>query len=235
MNKLAMALLATTVLAATPALAGNELTNGSFETGDLTGWTVGGTSTGGYPPVVITNLSGAGYPTGAFGEVVPNDNNASNPNFDDAGTHGLYFVADLAHPQTLTQSVSVVEGVQYTFGFDMYQPGNGAANPNDASLTATVGGLIFENFLASDSPIKEWTHFSSTGYGVFTTTADFVFEYNSFGYPAKDFVIDRVYFAPTVDTRDGGGGVPEPASWALMISGFGMAGAMLRHRKAVAA
>jgi hypothetical protein len=29
-------------------------------------------------------------------------------------------------------------------------------------------------------------------------------------------------------------GVPEPASWALMIGGFGMAGTMLRRRKAVA-
>jgi hypothetical protein len=29
--------------------------------------------------------------------------------------------------------------------------------------------------------------------------------------------------------------VPEPASWALMIGGFGMAGAMLRRRKALAA
>jgi hypothetical protein len=26
--------------------------------------------------------------------------------------------------------------------------------------------------------------------------------------------------------------VPEPASWALMIGGFGMAGAMLRRRRA---
>jgi PEP-CTERM motif len=29
-----------------------------------------------------------------------------------------------------------------------------------------------------------------------------------------------------------GGGVPEPASWALMIGGFGMAGATLRRRRA---
>jgi hypothetical protein len=29
----------------------------------------------------------------------------------------------------------------------------------------------------------------------------------------------------------GGGGVPEPASWALMIGGFGLAGAALRRRK----
>lgn len=31
------------------------------------------------------------------------------------------------------------------------------------------------------------------------------------------------------------GAVPEPASWALMIGGFGMAGTMLRRRKALAA
>lgn len=34
---------------------------------------------------------------------------------------------------------------------------------------------------------------------------------------------------------DGVAAVPEPATWALMISGFGMAGAMVRRRKAVLA
>jgi hypothetical protein len=33
----------------------------------------------------------------------------------------------------------------------------------------------------------------------------------------------------------GVGGVPEPASWALMIGGFGMAGGMLRRRRTTAA
>ncbi|MBU1375864.1 MAG: PEPxxWA-CTERM sorting domain-containing protein [Alphaproteobacteria bacterium] len=35
--------------------------------------------------------------------------------------------------------------------------------------------------------------------------------------------------------EDGVAPVPEPASWALMISGFGMAGAMVRRRKAALA
>jgi hypothetical protein len=32
-----------------------------------------------------------------------------------------------------------------------------------------------------------------------------------------------------------GSAVPEPASWALMISGFGLAGAVLRRRRALVA
>ena len=39
----------------------------------------------------------------------------------------------------------------------------------------------------------------------------------------------------TVDIGlDGSGGVPEPATWAMMIAGFGLVGATLRRRKAVA-
>lgn len=34
---------------------------------------------------------------------------------------------------------------------------------------------------------------------------------------------------------NGGSGAPEPAAWALMIMGFGTAGAMLRRRRAIAA
>jgi hypothetical protein len=32
-----------------------------------------------------------------------------------------------------------------------------------------------------------------------------------------------------------GAGVPEPATWAMMIGGFGLAGAMLRRRRTLAA
>ena len=35
--------------------------------------------------------------------------------------------------------------------------------------------------------------------------------------------------------RNPAGGVPEPATWALMIGGFGMAGVMFRRRRALAA
>ena len=39
-----------------------------------------------------------------------------------------------------------------------------------------------------------------------------------------NFVIDQ---APAV------GGIPEPASWALLIAGFGLLGAAMRRRRAI--
>lgn len=53
----------------------------------------------------------------------------------------------------------------------------------------------------------------------------------AFGGVANQIVFDDVTFGSAVP----GGGVPEPATWALMISGFGLAGAALRRRKAVLA
>jgi hypothetical protein len=226
MRKLVLAVAAVAALAATPALAGNLLVNGSFEN-DLTGWTVGGVSGDGFPPSVIPYCCGS-----AFGETVPPDNAAGNPGFDAVGDHGAYFVADLAHPQTLTQTVSIVSGTNYTFGFDVYLPQNGFNNEFDATLSATVGGDQFASFAASTMQPVTWTHFSSGGTAGSTGPVDFVFAFNSFGAPAKDFVVDRVYFATTADAR---GGVPEPASWAMMLVGFGGLGAVLRRRRAATA
>ena len=42
--------------------------------------------------------------------------------------------------------------------------------------------------------------------------------------PAGDFVVDRAYIV----AGDVTGGIPEPATWGLMLLGFGGAGAALR-------
>lgn len=46
---------------------------------------------------------------------------------------------------------------------------------------------------------------------------------------SDDFAVDTINFSTS------GGAVPEPASWALMIGGFGLAGGALRRRRALAA
>lgn len=140
MEKIRAVLLAGAILTSAPVLASNQLVNGSFEDGS-NGWTLGGVPDDGFPPVVIPYRSNASYPGGAFGEPIPNDNAVGNPGLDPVGKHGAYFVADLAHPQTLTQSDTLVAGTSYTFGFDAYVPANGAGNPNDATVSATVAGL----------------------------------------------------------------------------------------------
>lgn len=223
MRHLLLGAIALSALSA-PALAGNQLVNGSFEDG-FNGWTLGGTSDDGFPPVVISYNNSDGYPTGAFGEPIPIDN-AVSPSPDAAGTHGAYFVADEAHPQTLSQLVSIVNGLEYEFGFDVYVPFNGSHNPNDATFSAVVGGDNFATFAASDLTPGTWLHYQATGFATGTGMVSFDFDFNSFGIPAKDFVIDKVYF--------GTPGVPEPASWALMLGGFGMVGCAMRSRRRMA-
>ena len=47
--------------------------------------------------------------------------------------------------------------------------------------------------------------------------------------------IDHIQYGFDVATGTTGGGVPEPAAWTLMLAGFGSLGAMLRHRRRLAA
>jgi hypothetical protein len=48
---------------------------------------------------------------------------------------------------------------------------------------------------------------------------------------ANIWLNDSSDFEKVIYSFNGGGGVPEPASWMLMIGGFGLAGSALRRRK----
>lgn len=204
-----------------PASASNLLTNGSFEDG-LNGWVLGGVVGApplAEPPVVIPYNSNAGYPGGAHGEPIPVPSATGNPGFDPVGNNALYFVADGPGPQTLSQTVDVAAG-SYTVGFDYYLPLNGYNNQGEATLTAFLGGQQFASFTASAQAAQTWDHFSTTLFIPSGGSLTFVFNYGASTSPAKDFVVDRVYLTA----------VPEPASWAMMLSGFGLLGAVSRRR-----
>ncbi len=108
-----------------------------------------------------------------------------------------------------------------------------------SSLTATATALSFDfsaggtNLALFQNPaVGSSIHFycASTGFcgGNGSLPAESINPYDS--------------FSPIYEGREGdlviataAGGVPEPATWALMIGGFGLAGASLRRRRAVVA
>lgn len=216
----------TTLALSAPATAAvNLVGNGSFESG-LAGWTIGGTDAQNVPPVALFYNSATAYPTGAFGEAVP-VNNAGTNSPDLPGARAAYFVSDLANNQSLTQMVSLGVGT-YQIGFSAYAPANGFGNIGEADFSGTIAGITLASYAVSTGPKTIWQTFA--GSVDITTAGNYAvsFVFNTDLRPSKDVVIDQVYIIagnPPVP------GVPEPATWALLLAGFGMVGFAARRRK----
>jgi PEP-CTERM motif len=222
----ATAVMAGLVVAGSASAATNLIANGSFEDPTLSGWTLASAGSGtGYSPTVIIKTDNVArpYPTGAFGEAIPQDT-AGGLDPDVAGLYGAYFSSDVG-TETLSQTVDLAAG-KYNISLNAYIPFNGYSNPNDATFTATVGGFMWDSVQLKQTAGAPgvWTHYQgvvTVGPGGGATT----FAFAADGFPAVDVVIDKVFATA----------VPEPASWALMIMGFGFAGAALRRRQTATA
>ena len=227
MKILLSAIAAFAAISAVPANAApNLIANGSFEQG-LAGWTVVNNGQINSEAQVINYNQASAYPTGAFGEAVPTDNNSSNPGFDAVGSKFLYLSTDTGN-NTLSQTVNLVAGTSYTFGFDYYLPANGYANPNNATLVASLAGGEFARFDLGSQAATTWLYASAARTFTASQSGAFTLSFSGNGVTAKDVGIDRVFMAQT-------SAVPEPATWAMMIGGFGLVGASMRRRKTVAA
>ncbi len=219
------ALMSTGLAMMTPAAAVpvNLLQNGSFELGPdgLSGWTITGTESQGYPPVAIHYGSpGTGYPTGAYGEAVQANTGMSNSP-DAAGLRGAYFVSDFSQGQSLTQTLSLAPGL-YQVGFSLYLPQNGFDNAGDAHFLANLAGVPLLDVAASALMPVTWTNYAAAVMisGTGDQTVDFTFTTDM--YPSKDVVIDQVYVIsgnpPLNDVPPQVMTVPEPASLVLLGS-----------------
>jgi hypothetical protein len=89
----------------------------------------------------------------------------------------------------------------------------------EGNLTAPFGTLVGQ--IGSDFEVLG-THFAGPAWGTGTLN---LFYWDSNNADNTQFITADVTLAT----------VPEPVSWALMISGFGMAGTMLRRRRAATA
>jgi len=199
-------LLAGAIAIAAVSGAKADFVNGGFETGDFTGWT---TSIGaGTAPVVIAYGQASGYPTGAFGELVPAPTGG--------GIFGAYFSSDNGI-DILSQAFALAAG-KYSFSFDIYAPQNGRNNTYDASYLATIGADASLSGTAKALG-NGWHHLSVD----FTTlgTSSEQFRFQGFGAYGADVVVDN--FSVTA--------VPEASTWAMMLLGFAGVGFVAYRRK----
>lgn len=94
---------------------------------------------------------------------------------------------------------------------------NFSINLNGIGTTFTAG-------LVADG----WQQFYTSWDSDAATFADIALVNQNAAYSGNDFALDDIAFSTTNP-----GVVPEPTTWALMIIGFGGAGAMLRRRRAI--
>lgn len=247
-------LLASAVLAigaaASPASAvTNLIKNGSFEAAGTTGsgafanWTKSNVPTNNgvdQPASVIAYNSTASYPVSAYGEAVTPDNAASHSP-DAVGNFGAYFVGDTSVNESISQLTYLGVG-NYRVGFSYYLTANGLANAGNASFDGTIIGVpVAMTTITGASPSQTWQY--ATGVASISLAGYYrtSFVFNSNLNPSKDIVIDRVFAIATTDPATviippTPTYVPEPATWGLLVIGFGLVGASSRRRaKAVTA
>jgi hypothetical protein len=210
-NRFAPVVFFAAVALAAPALASNLLTNGDFEasTDPVTtppGWTNVGHSDG----VINYDIGPVPAYDGSY--------------FYDLGGYG-----DASGPvgDGIEQAVATVVGSHYTLTFGLSSEDVAGLS----ELTVNIGSLATVYPLTSAGTYFLKGFSTQTIDYVATSTStliSFIETLNTSG-GNNDPMIDGVIF-------DGasGSGTPEPASWALMLGGFGLTGYALRRRHRVA-
>lgn len=155
-----------------------------------------------------TSRGGLGIPTSARGALFfP----GANPTMNVAAGFDTGFSFVYSDPFAVGSTVSIFDGLD----------GLGALLAS-ATLPGTPNGVCDTSisFGANYCPFAAFSlAFSGTGRSVV------------FGGPTNAQVFDDFTFGSTTV----GGMVPEPASWAMLIAGFGLIGATMRRRRSIAA
>ena len=103
---------------------------------------------------------------------------------------------------------------------------------NTLTIHTTTGDVVYVPGSGSFANPANGDQFSGLTNGVFTIFGSGITGF-SLSSSKNSFEIDNFAVLST-GTNPLGGGVPEPATWAMMIIGFGGIGALLRRRRALA-
>ncbi len=136
-----------------------------------------------------------------------------------ANTFASFGAGNTAGTETLAQTIATVAGRSYTLSFD-----SGSFNGNQA-VELFVGGNSVGTYTPSGTSNLD-ALFTPHSY-VFTgsgSPTEILFSVVTFQGDNQDALVDNVSVTA----------VPEPASWALMIAGFGMVGFAARRRRPAA-
>jgi hypothetical protein len=219
----AAAALAVAGLAAGAANA-SAFQNGGFELGTFT-------PDGNGAQNVVTGTM-PGWSFAGVGDVSRDLNGA----FGVPGDEGAYFLdltgycdlrCGLGGWGGVAQTFDTVANATYTVTFDL---GTNSSYAGDGSGLVATAGVYTGSFLNNDAvghtpTVWDAESFQFTATGT-STTLTFI------GNRGQAFVgLDKVGVTFDHAGTRGPGGVPEPASWALMIVGFGGVGAALRGRR----
>lgn len=135
---------------------------------------------------------------------------------------------------------NINDGFTDEISFWIYVPGGALADPASVTVFANQGG-----YTASSNPILGFLSVPAPTTCVFTTSiitqvsgCSFNKYTIAFSGTARSVLFQGAAFDDiTIGAPGGGpgvGGVPEPASWAMLIAGFGLTGAAMRRRRVVA-
>lgn len=213
------ALLAAGSLAAS-AQATELLVNGNFETGDFTGWTATNQAGGDQNGWIVRPNDGTSAPILAGG-----GNFFANTEQGGPGSHslsqaftatagGLYILNFDARADDQSGQAPVGEGLDYN------------TQPNqhlEVNIFGPANTLVFTGLFSSG-----WAHHTFDVSNAITSSGLYSLSFGE--------VDNQLFFHEGLDnvSLDGTAGVPEPTSWALMLTGFAGLGAMLRSRRRVA-
>lgn len=161
-------------------------------------------------------------PLSLGGLVFSNPGNGSGQHaFSTSGSTGSTTLLPNYYGSTTT--VTTVDGSPFTLqALDFADGFNFGDDPLSLTLTfTTANGSISESRIADLLPGLQTEVFNQSGILSFTLTAS-----NSL-YEENTFLLDNVrYSAETAPSA-----VPEPASWSLLLAGFGMIGFSSRQRR----